>query len=247
MKAVVIDDEKMARDAIELLIEKNANDIELVGKASSVDEGIKLIAEKNPDIVFLDIHMPEKNGFALFDEIDSSKFKVIFTTAHSEYAIKAINLSASYYLLKPISPTDFQNAIAKIKSEVMSQIPDHVNLEFLRELLSGKSKYSSTILVNTKAGYERVEVSNIRYFEGDKNYTRIFTANDKFIVPRTLKEFEEILQPDLFFRSHQSHLVNKLFVKRVLNTKPDQIELYDGTIINLSRDKKKYFLDWLAK
>lgn len=246
MKAIVIDDEKMGRDTIELLVSKHSTEIDFVGKAASIDEGVKLIHETNPDIIFLDIHMPEKNGFALFDEVDTSLFKVIFTTAHSEHAIRAINLSASYYLLKPISPTDFQNAISKIKAEMSNQSSQKPNIDFLRELLDNKSKFTTSILVNTKLGYERIEVMSIRYFEGDKNYTRICTENEKFMVPRTLKEFEEILNPQFFFRSHQSHVVNKKFVKRVLNTKPDQIELMDGTIIHLSRDKKKIFLDWLS-
>lgn len=245
--AIVVDDEQMARDTIELFVQKYCPDIKLIGKAKSVDAAVKLIKTATPDIVFLDINMPEKNGFVLFDEVDLGNMKIIFTTAYSEYAIKAINMSASYYLLKPISPTEFQLAVAKTVDKIQKQISDKTNVDFLRDVLTKQETYSKKIIINTKSGYELIETDTIFYLEGDKNYTWIYESGNKHLVAKTLKEYEDLLDPQQFFRSHQSHLVNKVFVKKVLNNKPDQIELKNGTLLNLSRDKKKLFLEWLAK
>lgn len=246
IKALIIDDEQMARDTIELLAEKYCTNITIIGKANSVDEAVILIKKYEPQILFLDINMPGKNGFTLFDEVDLSNIKVIFTTAYSEYAIKAINLSASYYLLKPISATDFKIAVEKSVEKIEKQVSDKVNLQLIKDLLNKREDYSKKIIINTKNGYEILEVETILYLEGDKNYTWIFTETQKHIVAKTLKDHEEILDPKIFFRSHQSHLVNKSYVKKVLNNKPDQIELKNGTLLNLSREKKKQFLEWLA-
>lgn len=246
IKAIVIDDEPMARDTIEIFTSKFAPEINLVGKADSVQSGLELIRKLEPQIVFLDINMPEQNGFALFDNLSDIDVKIIFTTAYSEYAIKALNLSASYYLLKPISPQDFKEAVEKTIQKISIKQTDFVALNHLKTALLHRTEYQSKLLINTKNGYEILDTANIMYFEGDKNYTWIIHENNKTLVPKTLKEFEEILDPTKFFRTHQSHLVNRNFVKKVLNTKPDQLELSNGHLLNLSRDKKKQFLEWLV-
>jgi two-component system LytT family response regulator len=245
--AIVVDDEKMARDTIDLFVQKYFPEIKLIGKAKSVDDASKLIKTRTPDIVFLDINIPEKNGFVLFDEVDLGNIKVIFTTAYSEFAIRAINLSASYYLLKPISPIEFKLAVTKTIEKIKNQTSDRANVDFLRDVLTKQDAHSKKIIITTKNGYQLIETENILYLEGDKNYTWIYESENNHLVAKTLKEYEDILNPKIFFRSHQSHLVNKLFVKKVLNNKPDQIELKNGTLLNLSRDKKKLFLEWLAK
>lgn len=247
IEAIIIDDEEMARETIALLSEKYCPEIKIIGKASSVDEGASLIKKHKPKIIFLDINMPEKNGFELFNEVNLDDIKVIFTTAYSEFAIRAINLSASYYLLKPISPSDFKEAINKTIKKINTHVSDKVNLQLIKELIQKRDDYPKKIIVNTKNGYEILEIETIIYFEGDKNYTWIHTEFDKFLVAKTLKEYEEILNPKYFFRSHQSHVVNKSYVKKVINNKPDQIELKNGVILNLSRDKKKDFLEWLVQ
>lgn len=246
-KALVIDDEQMARDTVELFIQKHTPELELIGKAGSIDQGVQLIKLHRPEIIFLDINMPEKNGFALFDEIDLSSIKIIFTTAYSEYAIKAINLSASYYLLKPISPIEFKKAVSQTIAKIEQHISDSANIKLLRDFISNATVFPKKIIINAKNGYELIETNQIQFLEGDKNYTWIKTPDAKHLVAKTLKEYEDILDPSLFFRCHQSHIINRLFVKKILNSKPDQIELTNGQLISLSRDKKKQFLDWLTK
>lgn len=246
INVIIVDDEQMARDTIELFIRKYCPELNITGKARSVDEAVTLIKANPPDILFLDINMPDKNGFVIFNEIEMGDIKVIFTTAYSEYAIKAINLSASYYLLKPISAVEFKKAVIQTIERINKQVSDTINVRFLKELLIQKENYSKKIIINTKNGYELIETENILYLEGDKNYTWIYELNNKHLVAKTLKEYEDILNPSLFFRSHQSHLVNRSYVKKVLNNKPDQIELKNGVLLNLSRDKKKQFLEWLS-
>lgn len=243
--AIIIDDEEHARETIDLLTEKYCPELKIAGKANSVDEGVKLIKKHNPQIIFLDINMPGKNGFELFNEVNLDDIKIIFTTAYSEFAIKAINLSASYYLLKPISPVDFKTAVETTIKKITTQTSDKVNLLLIKELFQKQDDYPKKLIVNSKNGYEIVEIETIIYFEGDKNYTWINTENNRYLVAKTLKEYENLLNPVHFFRTHQSHLVNKAFIKKVINNRPDQIELTNGLQLNLSRDKKKEFLEWL--
>lgn len=247
IKAIVIDDEEMARDSVELFIQKYTPSIILVGKARSVEEGVQLFNDLKPEIVFLDINMPEKNGFAFLNAIDILHQQIIFTTAYSEFAIKALNMSACYYLLKPISPEDFRLSVDKALHHLNEKISLEQNFYELRQTLEFKTEFPKNLLIPVKNGYEIVDVSTICFLEGDRNYTWVYTRTEKYISTKNLKEYEEMLNPSLFFRIHQSHLVNKQVVKKVLNSKPDQIELENGTILNLSRDKKKIFLDWLVR
>lgn len=246
INAIIIDDEEMARETIDLLAKKYCPNINIIAKAASVDESAKLITLHSPEIIFLDINMPNKNGFELFNEVNLDKIKVIFTTAYSEFAIKAINLSASYYLLKPISPSDFKLAVDVTVKKIENQTSDKINLQLIKDFFQKKEEFPKKIIVNTKNGYEILEIDNLIYFQGDKNYTWIHTESEKYLVAKTLKEYEDLLDPKLFFRCHQSHIVNKASVKKIINNKPDQIELTNGTMINLSRDKKKQFIDWLS-
>ena len=247
IKALVIDDEQMARDTIELFIKKYTPDIQLIGKAGSVTEGVRLIQQTPPDILFLDINMPEKKGFAIFDEIELSHIKVIFTTAYSEYAIKAINLSASYYLLKPISPVEFKKAVEKTLEKINQQVSYVNTIAFLKNLIGQNHPHPKQLLINNRQGYELIKTEDIMFLEGEKNYTWIHHSDKKHLVAKPLKDYEEFLDPGQFFRIHQSFLINRHFIKKIYNTKPDQVELHNNTRINISRDKKRKFIEWLER
>jgi two-component system LytT family response regulator len=246
-KVLIVDDEESARETLHLLIKKTNLPIDVIGKVESVDAAILLINKNEPQIILLDINMPDKNGLELFDAIDAKNYQVIFTTAYEEYAIKAINLSACYYLLKPVSPSEFNKAMTKAIENITTGVSYLKNINFLKELIKKPDSYPEKIIAPTKKGYELINVDNIMFFEGDKNYSWINTENSKYLVAKTLKEYENTIDSTKFFRVHQSFIVNKLYVKAILNTKPDSIELTNGLTIAVSRDKKKEFIDWLAK
>lgn len=246
-KAIVIDDEESARESIGLLIDKNCPDVKLSGKANSVDAGIKLIQKEQPQIIFLDINMPGKTGLELFDYIPPRTYQVIFTTAYDEYALKAINLSACYYLLKPISPSEFIKAVNLATENIKQGFSLGENLLLLKELINKSAKYPEKMIINSKNGYQLILVNEIMYLEGDKNYTWIHTKDNKYLSAKTMKEYEDVLDPEKFYRVHQSYIVQKAFVKSVLNTKPDQVELVNTTLLSVARDRKKNFLDWLVR
>ncbi|MGB3946420.1 MAG: LytTR family DNA-binding domain-containing protein [Bacteroidia bacterium] len=246
-KVLIVDDEESARETVHMLIKKTTLPISVIGKVDSVDAALELISKDEPQIIFLDINMPEKNGLELFENISAKNFQIIFTTAYEEYAIKAINLSACYYLLKPISPIEFTKALNKAIENITTGVSYLKNIDFLMELVKKPESFPEKIIAPTKKGYELINVDSILFFEGDKNYSWINTESSKYLVAKTLKEYEGTIDPAKFFRVHQSFIVNKLYVKAVLNTKPDSIELTNGMIIAVSRDKKKEFIDWLAK
>lgn len=246
-KVLIVDDEESARETIHLLIKKSNMPIDVIGKVESADAAIDLINKAEPQIIFLDINMPNKSGLELLDSIDSRKYQIIFTTAYEEYAIKAINLSACYYLLKPVSPSEFNKALAKAIENTTSGVSYFKNIDFLKELIKKPDSYPEKIIAPTKKGYELINVDSIMFFEGDKNYSWINTDNSKYLVAKTLKEYENTIDSTKFFRIHQSFIVNKPYVKAVLNTKPDTVELKNGKTLAVSRDKKKEFIEWLSK
>ncbi|MFN3803388.1 LytR/AlgR family response regulator transcription factor [Belliella pelovolcani] len=221
IKVIIIDDEHMARESIHILLDKYfEGQFDVVAKASSVVEGIKAINKFNPDLVFLDVQMPEQNGFDLFEAFDKIDFKVIFTTAHEEYARKAIKHQPFDYLLKPIDLQELRDTIYRLKSEITTNKDAILDrLDQLESKLNGKRME----IFNTQEGDYVVNFDEIIYCKGEGNYTEIIRTNgDKILVSKNLKKIEEILPADEFIRVHQSILVNR-----------SQIDRYDKKLLNL--------------
>lgn len=244
IKTIIVDDENNASEFLEKMLQRYfPNKFYVCGLFESVDDAITGIETYQPDLVFLDIQMPNKNGFELFKEIKEINFQVIFTTAHSEFAIDAIKMSALDYLLKPINYIDLLGAINRfeIKTKVENQ---KKQLNVLIENIDSGETAHKKIAIATETGFEFVKFNTIIYLEAQSNYTKFYLSNNLTIITsKTLKHFEELLPSDLFFRTHKSYLVNMNFIKRFSKVDELLIELITGQKLPVSVRKKEEFIN----
>lgn len=236
--AVIIDDEARGRLALRQKLKDYCPEVRLEGEAENGQEGIKLIEEHQPDVVFLDIEMPLLNGFEMLSRLPRKDFHVVFTTAYDQYAIKAIRFSAFDYLLKPVDIEELKTVIAKVKSSAKEAVDQR--LEILTQNLRNAV---SKLAISTMDGILFFDLQDIVHIEALSNYTVFsFVNRPKLTVSKTLKEFEDLLPGDRFFRPHHSHIINLRYVKRYTKGDGGQIELQNGEIVDVSRKKKEEFL-----
>lgn len=245
LKAILVDDEQDSRDILANYLSKYCPDIQLIDKCDSVKSGLKSIEAHQPEIVFLDIEMPYGNGFDLLDQVDEVSFETVFVTAYDNYAIKALNQSASYYLLKPIDIEELIAAVEKIKKERISK--DYVqHTKILLENIRSTSKEPTKLMLPTMEGFEIIKADDILYCEADNNFTRFFlTDKRKLLICKTLKYFEDILSDLQFVRIHRSHLININYVIRYTKGKGGFVTLENHKELEVSPKKKAQFLQAL--
>ncbi len=242
IKAVIIDDEQDSREILNNYLNKYCPDVEICGFGESVDTGIKCIRKHKPEIVFLDIEMPYGNGFDLLEQIGEIDFETIFVTAFDNYAIRALNQSAAYYLLKPIDIDELIHAVEKIKSERQNDATMHSRV--LMENIRSISTQNQKIMLPTLEGFEIVNVSDIVYCLAEDNLTQFhFRGQPSLLICRTLKFFEEVLSDFNFFRIHRSSLINLNYVKRYTRGKGGYVTMTDDRELEVSPKKKKEFLE----
>jgi two-component system LytT family response regulator len=239
IRAIIIDDIGEARAVLKSDLENYCPNIEVVGEAEGVVTGAKCINELKPDLVFLDIQMKDGSGFDLLEILPIKNFKLIFTTASDEYALKAFKFSAVDYLLKPIDPDELMEAVNRVEHQ--EKASERISL--LKENLN----HPKRIALNTLDKIHIVQVAEIVRCESSVNYTMFyFTDDTKLLVTKTLKEFDQLLSDHDFIRVHQSHLINVKFIKGF--TKSDgYIFLKDGTKIPVSTRKKQVLMDMIQK
>ncbi len=246
IRTVIIDDEPNARQLIANVLELYCENVELVGQAESVDTGLELINKLKPELVLLDIQMPDGSGFDLLKKIENIDFKFIFITAHQQYAIKAIKLSALDYVLKPINTNELIDAIEKAELS-------HENADEIRTKLDNfqnninSNNPDKRISINTTDSVYSIRIKDILYCRSDKNYTEIFLLNkSKLLISKTLKEFEHLLADYGFFRAHQSYLVNMKFVNRFAKIGLGGSAVLDNDVkIPVSSRKREGFLRYM--
>lgn len=241
INAIIIDDEKKCVSLLSKMFEKHFPDINLVAISNNAGDGIKLITQHEPDLVFLDIEMPVKNGFDMLNELEEINFEIIFTTAYNQYAIKAIRFSALDYLLKPIDEEELHEAINRYKLKKKSSRNDQISLLFdnLKNLNNAYSKIS----VSTSEGVIFLNVNDIIYCEATGSYTQFFLRNkEKLLTSRTLKDFEDMLTEHNFYRIHNSYLVNLNEIKRYIRGEGGTVIMSNGNEVQVSRRKKEEFL-----
>jgi len=244
LKAIIVDDEPNAREKLQLMIERFCRDVEVCGVARDAEEGLAMIGKHQPDLVFLDIEMPVLTGFDMLKQIPEINFEIIFTTAHDEYAIRAIKFSALDYLLKPIDLEQLQLAIQKAATRKTEKTSTQQYLS-LKENLS-KPSAMEQLAVPAQTGMLFLKVRDIVYCEADSNYTKIMMLNkQKVVSTRTLKEYEELLTETGFIRIHHSWLINKTHVKQYVKGEGGQVIMNDGTALDVSRRKKEYVIERL--
>jgi two-component system, LytTR family, response regulator len=248
IKTIIIDDEHNASEFLEKMLKKYfPNKFHICKTCDNVDDAVKQIEEHQPDLVFLDIQMPNKNGFALFKEIKDINFEVIFTTAHSEYAIEAIKRSALDYLLKPINYIDLLGAINRFEQKNIKEKQEK-RLDILIENIDSGDIAHRKIAIATESGFEFVKFNTIIYLEAQSNYTKFYLTNNSSITTsKTLKHFEEFLPSELFFRIHKSYLVNMNFIKRFTKGDEQNIELITGQKLPIAIRKKDEFISAITQ
>jgi len=247
LRTIIVDDEQDAVNFISTIIGEYCPELEVVGKAHNVAEGIRCINEQKPDLVFLDVEMPNGTGFDLLASFPQKDFDVVFITAFNHYAIKAIKFSAVDYILKPINISEFIEAVSRVASKRVTA-PSHRedNLKVLLENL--KSALPSRLAIPTSEGMEYVNPKDIIRIEADRSYSWFFfPANRKILVSRHLKEFQDLLSDRYFFRSHNSHLINLKYVRKYVRKDGGYIEMADGSQIPVSRNRKDLFLTHMAR
>ncbi|HLU86270.1 MAG TPA: LytTR family DNA-binding domain-containing protein [Taishania sp.] len=238
-KALIIDDENRTRDLIAKMINSFGLEIEAIPAGENVKSGIKAIEEYNPDIVFLDIQMPDGTGFDLLNAIPDKNFEVIFITAHEEFAIKAIKFSALDYILKPVDPEELRGAVEKALNS-MSENKDQSQFEALNHNIVPQQK--RRLVLKTQESVHVVDLDQIIRCESDRNYTSFFlTEGRKILVSKTLKEFESLLVGHNFIRVQQSHLINLDYVDRYNKGNGGSVVMRDGSEVPLSPAKRETF------
>jgi two-component system LytT family response regulator len=241
LQAVVVEDEASAREALRSYLTKYCPQVEVIGEATNAKEAVSLLHELKPQLVFLDVEMPFGNAFDVLDGCKDLFFETIFVTAYSEYSLRALNQSAAYYLLKPVSIEELIIAVNKVqehitKNELVNR--NQILMENFREARPEKQQ----IILPTLEGFEVVKVENIVRLQGNGNFTDIYLKDKtKKMVCRFLKHFEEIL-PSMFVRVHKSHIINVNYVQSYHKNSGGYILLEDGNEIEISPNYRENFL-----
>lgn len=238
-KIVIIDDENRTRELIARMIDSFGFDVVTIPEGENVQSGIEAIEKHQPDIVFLDIQMPDGTGFDVIRSIDNKTFEVIFITAHEEFAIKAIKFSALDYLLKPIDSTELKAALEKAL-DTIDEKKETSQFEALQKNIQPNEK--RRLVLKTQESVHVVELDQIIRCEADRNYTSFFLKdNKKILVSKTLKDYETLLSAHNFLRVQQSHLVNIEYVDRYDKKNGGAVVMKDGSEVPLSPAKRDLF------
>ena len=234
LKTVVIDDEPKARETIINILGLGPSNVSVVGEAEDVKSGYEVTNRLNPDVVLLDINLPDGTGFDLLKKFDKIPFKIIFITAHEEYAVRAFKFSALDYILKPVTAGDLFLAIEKANEAIQKEDTEIKLSAFLSNLNKIKK-----IVLKTAESIHIINIREIIRCEADINYTTFHLLNgEKLLVSRPLKEYSEMLEPMGFYRTHQSHLVNLDHILRYDKMDGGHLVLIDESIVPVSIRKK---------
>lgn len=246
IRAIIIDDEPAARASLELEIRLHCPEIMVVAEADSVLEGIRVIqATAHFDLLFLDIQMADGTGFDVLQNVEAERFKTIFTTAYSEYALRAIKFTPLDYLLKPIDADEFKSAVHKALRQQQSDIQEQIR-RYLSHLAA--PQLSPRVSLATAEGIHLYFVKNIVRCASDGNYTTVFFEDkSKLLVAKTLKELELLLSPYPFERIHKSHLINLDHLRRYYNRFAGEVEMSDGVLLPVAQRKKTHLLELLNR
>lgn len=243
-QTVIIDDDQLARRGLRRILEQNFKEIEIIGEADSVASGLLLFNDLDPDLVFLDIEMPDGTGFSLLEQLSGINFRVVFTTSYSDYAITAFKYSAFDYITKPVLIENVRSTMKRINE--IPVLHEKNRIEALKQNLTHSNSDDQTIALPDMNGFTIVRVKDIVRCEGERNYSRIFfITGPSVLVSRTLLEFDNLLAPHGFFRIHRSHLISLKNVTRYLKSDGGMVEMADKTQLPVSPKFKDEFLNRL--
>lgn len=241
LRSIIVEDEPHSQKTLANFINKYCPQLEIVSVAATVNEGIEQINQLKPDLVFMDIDLPDGTGFEIISQLHEPWPRIIFVTAYNQYAVKAFQISAIDYLLKPVDPELLIKAVEKVlQTEDEQQQQSKKVAVFNENRISGKL---NKMALPTQNGVQLVHINEIVRMEADGNYTTVFLKDkSKFMVSRKIKEFENLLETMHFFRIHQSHIVNLLLIDRYIKGEGGTVILEDGTQLEVARRRKEAFL-----
>jgi two-component system LytT family response regulator len=247
LKAVIVDDETTSRNVLADYLKRFCSGVQVVGEADSVATALPVIRKQSPDIVFLDVEMPRGNGFDLLEQLPDARFDTVFVTAYDHYAIQALNWSASYYLLKPLSIDELKAAVEKIQHQRArsAQTPSSA---VLMENLMARHARNRKLVLPLIDGFEVVRLEDIVSCEANDNFTNFhFAGKPRLMICRNLRFYEEILQDSGFMRVHKSFMINLDHVVKYNKGKGGQVTMTDGSVISVSPQKKEQLMEWFER
>lgn len=244
IKALLIDDEKMSRLTLRKLLEVYSPSVEIIAEAENAAEAAVLVKELRPDLVFLDVAMPGKNGIDFLKELEEINFEVIFVTAHDKYVLQAIRFAAVDYLQKPVEETLLVNAISNAAKRIQQKTNNQHIETFLHNMKQQAGQQPMQLCIPSIKGFQVVEISDIIYCEAENTYTNIhFKDGKKILASRPLMDYEMMLQDSLFFRTHKSLLINMKHIKEYLKGEGGFAVMSNGKTLEVSRRKKEAFIN----
>ncbi len=236
--AILIDDEEPGRRNLYALLEKYCPEIEVIAEASNAAEAKEKILSLGPNVLFLDINMPELNGFDLLESLNKKDFAVVFVTAHKDYGIQAVKAGAIDYILKPIVIKELQQAVNKIVS-----FYDQKKSELVTE-----NQKPGRITLSHTGGFSVIEMKDIIRLEAESNYTRVYVSEKRsYFVSKPLKVFEDSLKDNIFFRVHRSYIINLNHVKEFLREDGGVIVMNDDARIQLPKARYNEFIEAMRR
>lgn len=240
IRTAIIDDEPMSVGVLQALLQELTTDIEIVGTAESIEDGVKLINQQQPELVFLDIHLKDGYGFDILKKVEHTNFQIIFVTAYHNYAIKAFQFSALHYLLKPINDEDLEIAIQRYRQQNVESLSLKDTHQVLKNAMNGR--YKKLALPTTNA-VQYVDIELISHCEANAGYTTFYLTNkEKIMVSKPLSSYESMLNEVGFFRIHDKYLINLREVLRYIRGRGGQVELNSGVVLDVAVRKKNVFL-----
>jgi two-component system, LytTR family, response regulator len=246
MKAIIIDDEPDAVEALHLTLMEICPEVAVAGKYTDPVKGLSAIRDQKPDLVFLDIEMPVLNGFQLLEELGDIAFSLIFSTAYDRFAVKAFRYSAIDYLLKPVNPDELRKAVDKAAEK---QRIDKIQIDLLRQqLYAPDTKRFDRIALPYAHGYTFVEIADVMYCESDSSYTKFFlSTGEMYLITKTLGDVEEMLSGGDFFRIHKQFLVNMRNIRSYIRGDGGYVVMPNKVNIPVSRIKKEEFTELFTR
>ena len=241
MRIAIVDDEVHCVEGLVLHLKNKFPNAEIVFKGTKPEAALASLPDTKPDLLFLDVEMPQMNGFELLDQLPDDGFDVIFTTAYSQYAAQAFKAKAVNYLLKPIDDQELEAAVLQWKKEKKEK--GNLSSEKIKELLTHMKRegvLKNKIAVPVTDGFEFIETNEIVYCQAQSNYTYLYTAdNQKLVLSKTLKEFETLLDKYFFIRIHKSYLINPNYIQKYHRNDGGYLVMQTGTSIPVSNSKKE--------
>ncbi|MEB8328787.1 LytTR family DNA-binding domain-containing protein [Flavobacteriaceae bacterium KMM 6897] len=239
LTAVIIEDEANSREILRNYLTKYCKGVRVLGEAATIKEGLDLLKKNNPDIVFLDVEMPYGNAFDLLDQLPERTFETIFVTAYNQYALDALNHHAAYYLMKPIDIDELVKSVAYVTEVKIRE--NELEDKILTPVLH---KVDGKITLPQQDGFQVLNVADILFCKADDNYTEIYLENQRLVVSKTLKYFEDALSDFAFARIHKSYLVNVNEVVKYKKGKGGSVVISNGKELLVSASRKHQLLSY---